>query len=243
MNSNEFDDYIKNVLNQVAFVFEHKKIKRELMSHLLDLRDEYAEQGLENLEITQRVIEDMGDPIAIGKELNQIHHPIIGWLWWISRIVVVTMLIYCILFVGSKFVTHQLANRFVSDQDFDINQFMWGLGDSERIALLNQDLALTINLNDGILLIDRLIQTQEGTIILLYQENHSFDIFQLKDRTFNLRTYAQLHVGDEIFVAQSDGLLTYDHWRILIYKNVPLEYSQLELKYKQVSETFEKVLR
>ena len=46
MNSNEFDDYIKNVLNQIAFVFEHKNIKRELMSHLADLKDEYAEQGL-----------------------------------------------------------------------------------------------------------------------------------------------------------------------------------------------------
>lgn len=243
MNSNEFDDYIKNVLSQIGFVFEHKNIKRELMSHLLDLKDEYAEQGLESSDLTQRVIEDMGDPILIGKELNQIHHPIIGWLWWISRIAVVSMFIYCILFVGSKFMTHQLTNRFVSDQDFDINQLMLGQGNTDRIAQLNQDLDLTINMNDGELLIDRLIQTQDGTIILLYQENHSFDLFQLSGRTFDLRSYAQLHVDDEVFVAQRDGLLTFDHWNVLIYENVPSEYSLLELKYKQVSETFEKVLR
>lgn len=243
MNSNEFDDYIKNVLNQIAFVFEHRRIKRELMSHLLDLKDEYAEQGLENSEITQRVIEDMGDPIAIGKELNQIHHPIIGWLWWISRLVVVSLLVYSILFVGSKFMTHQLSNRFVSDQDFDINQFMIGLGDSEKIAQVDQDLALTINLNDGKLFIDRLIQTQDGTIILLYQETHAFDLFHLNERIFDLHRYAQLKIDDEVFIAQSDGLLTYDHWHVLIYRNVPFESNHLELKYKQVSETFEKVLR
>lgn len=243
MNSNEFDDYIKNVLSQIAFVFEHKNIKRELMSHLMDLKDEYAEQGLESSELSRRVLDDMGDPVVVGKELNQIHHPIIGWLWWISRLVVVSMFIYCILFVGSKFLTHLSSNRFVSDQDFDINQFMSGMGDSNRIAQLNQDLDLTINLNDGVLLIDRLIQTQDGTIILLYQENHGFDIFQSNNRYFDLRKYGEIHIDGEVFVAQSDGLLTYDQWHVLIYENLPLEFRQLELKYKQVSETFEKVLR
>ena len=243
MNSNEFDDYIKNVLNQIVFVFEHKNIKRELMSHLADLKDEYAEQGLESSELTRRVIEDMGDPVVIGKELNQIHHPIIGWLWWISRLFVVVTLVYSIFFVGSKFMTHQLSKRFVSDQDFDINQFMSGLGDSEGIAQFNQDLALTIKLNDGELLIDRLIQTQDGTIILLYQEIHAFDLFHLNERIFDLHQYGQLHIDDEVFNAKSDGLLTYEHWHVLIYENVPLEFTQVELKYKQVSETFEKALR
>lgn len=243
MNSNEFDDYIKNALNQIAFIFEHKNIKRELMSHLADLKDEYAEQGLESSELTRRVIEDMGDPVVIGKELNQIHHPIIGWLWWISRLFVVVILVYSIFFVGSKFMTHLLSKRFVSDQAFDIHQFMSGLGDSERIAQFNQDLALTIKLNDGEVLIDRLIQTQDGTIILLYQEMHAFDLFHLNERIFDLRQYGQLHIDNEVFNAKSDGLLTYEHWHVLIYENVPLEFSQIELKYKQVSETFEKALR
>ena len=98
-------------------------------------------------------------------------------------------------------------------------------------------------MNDGELLIDRLIQTQDGTIILLYQEMHAFDLFHLNERIFDLHQYGQLHIDDEVFKAKSDGLLTYEHWHVLIYENVPLEFTQVELKYKQVSETFEKALR
>lgn len=124
MNSNEFDDYVKNVLNQIAFVFAHKNIKRELMSHLNDLYDEYVEQGFESSERIRRVLEDMGDPVIIGKELNQIHHPLIGWLWYLSHIAVIVLAVYSLFLVGTETLSHLLNNRFISDKGFNTEQFL-----------------------------------------------------------------------------------------------------------------------
>ena len=243
MNSNEFDDYIKSVLSQIAFVFEHKNIKRELMSHLNDLYEEYVEQGLETSELIRRVIEDMGDPVKIGKELNQIHHPLIGWLWHLSRIAVIVLAVYSLFLVGAETLSHLLNNRFISDKSFDIEQFLHDKRSETNEVHFDLDMNILITLEDGKLLLDRLIQLEDGTVFVLYQEKHNLNLFDTKERFFDLRRYSQLHVDDAVFVAQSDGLIAYDHWQVLIFKNVSFEYSHLELKYKQVSETFEKVLR
>ena len=243
MNSNEFDDYIKDVLNHVSFVFEHKSIKRELMSHLIDLQDEYGEQGIEESECIKRVLEDMGDPVEVGKGLNQIHHPIIGWLWMMSRIAVFVLVAYSLFLMSSEILNHLLSNRFVSDNGFNIEQFMQDKVTSTNTRYMDRDLNIEIELNDGVLLIDRFIQSEDGTVFILYQEKHNLILFDLNKRVFDLRQYAQLIFDDQKFNAESDGLFKVNQWNVLIFRKTPLEYSRLELKYKQVSEMFEKVLR
>lgn len=243
MNSSEFDDYIKNVLSQVSFVFEHQNIKRELMSHLLDLQEEYVSQDVQSSEIPKRVIEDMGDPVLIGKELNQIHHPLIAWLWWVSRLMVVATAVYCLFITGSRFIQHQIDNQFVSDHGFDTKLFLQSVAIEKDALVQDLDLDIRIELQDGALLLDRMIKTKEGTVFILYQEIHAFDLFKASDRYFDLRRFAHLEVAKQSYRPEEDGLLMQDAWNILVFKEIPLEYKSMTLNYKQVSEMFEKELR
>ena len=243
MSSSDFEIYIKDVLKQISFVPEHKNIRRELVSHFSDLQDEYLAQGVFETEISTRVIEDMGDPILLGKELHQIHHPLIGWLWYFSRVAVVVLAGYSLFLVGSKTYLHFVNNRFISDRGFDIEQFMHGKIDETNKVYRDLDLDIFVDLEDGKLLIDRFIQLEDGTVFILYQENHSLSLLDLNERLFDLRQYGKLIIDQESYVANKDGLLSYDKWHVLIYKQIPLEFEIVSLSYKQVSESFEKVLR
>lgn len=70
---------IKKFLDKVCSEIKYKSIRNEiyeeLESHIEEIKQEYTMIGKSNQEIEDKVIEQMGDPIQIGKELNKIHHP------------------------------------------------------------------------------------------------------------------------------------------------------------------------
>ena len=81
----DFQNWRATVVAQVRFKPDRRAIEKELTDHYQDhVRD------LERLEYPtelarQRALAAMGDSEAIGKALDRVHKPWLGWLWKFSR--------------------------------------------------------------------------------------------------------------------------------------------------------------
>lgn len=83
------ETWIETVLNQVHFAPDRKKIRQELLEHMEDRMEEFEDE--------ERVLQSMGDPTELGKELNREHKPWLGWLWLFSWIFLISMLCLAML--------------------------------------------------------------------------------------------------------------------------------------------------
>lgn len=90
-------EYLKLVCKEIHFIFDRKEVERELEQHLEDsMLDLMTEEELSKEEAEAKAVMQMGDPVEVGKQLNDEHHPVLGYLWMISRVLVVTLLIIVI---------------------------------------------------------------------------------------------------------------------------------------------------
>lgn len=79
--------FLETAVRQVRFWPDRKAITEELRQHL----DESAawleeEEHLSPEEARQTALVRMGDPAAVGEGLNLTHKPLLGWAWYVSRI-------------------------------------------------------------------------------------------------------------------------------------------------------------
>ena len=87
-----FSDWRNKVTAQVRFWPDRESIARELTDHYDDhVRD------LERLDYPtelaqQRALAAMGDPVVVGKALDRVHKPWLGWLWVASQAAVIVCL-------------------------------------------------------------------------------------------------------------------------------------------------------
>lgn len=83
-----FRNWCTQVTDQVRFWPDRKAIVQELTAHYEDhVRDlERLDYPLKLAE--QRALDAMGDPEEIGKALDRVHKPWLGWLWVASRVAV-----------------------------------------------------------------------------------------------------------------------------------------------------------
>lgn len=85
-------DFIDAVVKQVRFRPDRRAIAEELRQHL----DESAawleeERQLSPEEARKVALAQMGDPEAVGEGFNLTHKPLLGWAWYLSRILCVTV--------------------------------------------------------------------------------------------------------------------------------------------------------
>lgn len=67
--------FIKNVAQQIRCVKAREGIERELSDHIADQTAAYEEIGETHEEAVRRAVQEMGDPVAVGVELDRIHRP------------------------------------------------------------------------------------------------------------------------------------------------------------------------
>lgn len=67
------EKWIDAVLHEIRFAPDRRKIRQELLEHMEDRMEEYEDE--------ERVLQSMGDPVELGRELNQEHKPWLGWIW------------------------------------------------------------------------------------------------------------------------------------------------------------------
>lgn len=75
--------YKERFLDQVCQLIKiknlHKQIKRELNDHIEDQREAYIAKGIDEEQALIKSIEDMGDPVLVGQQLNEAHKPLVEW--------------------------------------------------------------------------------------------------------------------------------------------------------------------
>ena len=80
-----FTDWRDQVTAQVRFWPDHRAIQKELAAHLDDSRADLLRLGYDWKLADERVLKGMGDPVEIGRALDKVHKPWLGWLWLVSK--------------------------------------------------------------------------------------------------------------------------------------------------------------
>ena len=92
----EWDDYIKKMLAHVKFRFDRAGIREEYEEHMEDLYEMLTDSGMDEEEARCEVLNQLGDADANGEGLNMAHHPVIGWIWWTAKVLMICVLIFVI---------------------------------------------------------------------------------------------------------------------------------------------------
>lgn len=72
-------EYLTAVEEQIRWKRARPVVTRELERHLEDQRDAFAAEGNAPEEAERLAVEEMGDPVAVGTELDRIHRPKPQW--------------------------------------------------------------------------------------------------------------------------------------------------------------------
>lgn len=75
----KISEYVKIVCEQIRWKKAHSIISDEIENHIVDQRNEFISQGLDEELATDKAILEMGDPIIVGSELDSTHRPKIEW--------------------------------------------------------------------------------------------------------------------------------------------------------------------
>ena len=97
MNKQEF---LESIRKQIHFVFDRDAIEEELKAHIEESAYDYISEGYSKEEAEQKAVEQMGNPIEIGKMLNEQHHPLLGYLWMTSKVILGLLVIPAIIMIG-----------------------------------------------------------------------------------------------------------------------------------------------
>lgn len=72
-------EYSRLVCDQIRWKSVHKSVLKEIEDHIMDQRDAYIEEGMEAYEATECAIQQMGDPVVVGTQLDRRHRPKAQW--------------------------------------------------------------------------------------------------------------------------------------------------------------------
>lgn len=113
MRFESWESYINAMLSQVKFRFDHKDIRAEYEEHMEDKLEFLMDCGMDEERAAREVLTEMGEPKSLGKALNEIHNPLLGWIWWVSRIAAryaVSVGIFLVLYVAVTEISDVLPN-------------------------------------------------------------------------------------------------------------------------------------
>ena len=79
--------YLDAVEAQIRWKRARTVAARELETHLEDQQEEFLAEGHPPEEAERLAVEDMGDPVAVGADLDRLHRPrpqwgMLGRCWW-----------------------------------------------------------------------------------------------------------------------------------------------------------------
>lgn len=75
----KLQEYLQTVGEQIRWARARAPLTTELRTHLLEQYDDYRSQGLDEDTALDETLRQMGDPIAVGQELDLVHRPQPQW--------------------------------------------------------------------------------------------------------------------------------------------------------------------
>lgn len=79
-------EYLQRVRKHIYYVFDRDSIEQELALHLQDSMEALREEGHSKEEAEALAVKRMGSPEEVGKQLNKEHHPLLGYAWLMSAV-------------------------------------------------------------------------------------------------------------------------------------------------------------
>ena len=114
----EFRRWCDAVTDQVRFRPDRRAIAAELTAHYQDHVQDLERVGYDWKLAQRRALAAMGDPEEVGRALDHVHKPWLGWLWIVSRAVLVLTVIACLLSLpGTGSFFHMLKNTLFPPED------------------------------------------------------------------------------------------------------------------------------
>lgn len=83
--------WLDTAMDQVRCKPEHKAIRAELLGHIEDKEQYFLDKGMEPQEAARAAVEAMGDPIAVGKEMDQAHPFFWGKFYAVAKVAIVLL--------------------------------------------------------------------------------------------------------------------------------------------------------
>lgn len=68
-------EYVNAVCSQIRWKKARDGIREELEGHISDQRAAYIGVGMSEVEATEKAVEQMGDPVEVGAQLDRLHRP------------------------------------------------------------------------------------------------------------------------------------------------------------------------
>jgi len=123
-----FSSWINTVLQQMKFPPDREAVRQELWDHLLDRRNDFMTQGMSEADASDAAVRVMGDPVEIGWQLNRIHRPFLGWIWAVSRVLMILALVFsvCNVIWNEDFSWHDIVPNM--SWDWETDGCKYGLG-------------------------------------------------------------------------------------------------------------------
>lgn len=81
----DFREWRETVVQQVRFKPDRGEIGSELEAHYEDHVRDLERIGYDHDLARERALGAMGDPVEVGRALDKVHKPWLGWLWLASR--------------------------------------------------------------------------------------------------------------------------------------------------------------
>lgn len=135
----KIQDYINIICLQIKNKSVHNDIKAELSSHIEEIIEEEVSHGITMEQATKTALKRIGDPITLGRNINNVHKPRIDFKLLFS--------LFTLVLTG--FFALAITTDYLSDSTYLINQGIWtflGIICFFAIYLLNYKLLLRAEL-------------------------------------------------------------------------------------------------
>ena len=118
MLNDQFEAWCREAVSGIRFPPDRRKVRRELMDHLLDHRDALLEAGYDKTTAQNLAVAAMGDAAAIRADLAAIHRPFWGFFLRATR-VALALVLATALVTGYQFL-RTASYQTPTDWGFDI---------------------------------------------------------------------------------------------------------------------------
>lgn len=115
MHSHDSDEFLSSVIKHIKFFPDRTKIKNELENHIFDKMNHYIEKGHDAETAEKLAVAHMGEAKEIGKLLNKQHNPVIGWLCFLTSMVLPIAIAYNVFLAGLFILLPLFWNNPIDD--------------------------------------------------------------------------------------------------------------------------------
>lgn len=156
-----WESYIREVLSFVKFKYDHNAIRQELEEHMEDLREELLAEGMDEAAAEYMTVAYMGDAAEIGKALDQEHGAVLGWIWRISRGLVVLLFLVTAMPLWNT-LSGAVGNYFESYEPQSESREVW-----------HMDLDKEYRSYDYTLILEDVYYYEDGTLTVVYRTKYN----------------------------------------------------------------------